>query len=198
MTLQLALFPLSQMILPGGRMRLRIFEPRYQRLVREAAADKRPFASALLNPYVAAQHPDRICTIATLVHIIDFTQLEDGLLGITIEGKSRVKIIERWQEPDQLHIANVELLDDWPMLPLDENYTAIKQALEHVYQDNPELASLYHDQGSITDAAALAKRWLEILTIPAPLKQQLHNATSAEPALAVLAQWLADEADTTN
>ena len=64
--------------------------------------------------------------------------------------------------------------------------------------DNPELASLYHDQGSITDAAALAKRWLEILTIPAPLKQQLHNATSAEPALAVLAQWLADEAETTN
>lgn len=198
MALQLALFPLSQMVLPGGRMRLRIFEPRYQRLVREAAAAKRPFASALLNPYVAAQHPDRICSVATLVNIIDFSQLEDGLLGITIEGVSRVQIIERWQEDDQLHVANVELLEQWPTIELEPQYLPIQQALEQVYQDNPELASLYHDQAPITDAAVLANRWLEILTIPAPLKQQLHNAPSAEPALAVLAQWLSDEASSDN
>jgi Lon protease-like protein len=198
MALQLALFPLSQMVLPGGRMRLRIFEPRYQRLVREAAAAKRPFASALLNPYVAAQHPDRICSVATLVNIIDFSQLEDGLLGITIEGESRVQIVERWQEDDQLHVANVELLDDWPRIAFAEHYAPIDQALEQVYQDNPELASLYQDQAPITDAAVLAKRWLEILTIPAPLKQQLHSAPSAEPALAVLAQWLTEQAPTAN
>jgi len=198
MALQLALFPLSQMVLPGGRMRLRIFEPRYQRLVREAAAEKRPFASALLNPYVAAQHPDRICNVATLVKIIDFSQLEDGLLGITIEGVSRVQIIERWQEDDQLHVANVELLDEWPTIELEPQYLPIQQALEQVYQDNPELACLYQNQAPITDAAVLAKRWLEILTIPAPLKQQLHNAPSAEPALAVLAQWLTEETASDN
>lgn len=198
MALQLALFPLSQMVLPGGRMRLRIFEPRYQRLVREAAAEKRPFASALLNPYVAAQHPDRICNVATLVKIIDFSQLEDGLLGITIEGVSRVHIAERWQEDDQLYVANVELLDGWPTIELEPQYLPIQRALEHVYEDNPELASLYQDQAPITDAAVLAKRWLEILTIPAPLKQQLHHAPSAEPALAVLSQWLTEETSSDN
>lgn len=193
MASQLALFPLSQMVLPGGRMRLRIFEPRYQRLVREAAAQQRPFASALLNPYVSAQHTDRICNLATMVKIIDFSQLDDGLLGITIEGVCRVQIKQRWQEDDQLHAADVELLDDWPVIEISQQHLAIEQALHQVYQDNPELASLYEDSPPMTDAATLAKRWLEILTIPAPLKQQLQSASTAEPALTVLAQWLADD-----
>lgn len=192
MTLHVALFPLSQMVLPGGRMRLRIFEPRYQRLIREAAANKRPFASALLNAYVGPQHPDRICDLATLVHIIDFVQLDDGLLGVTIEGTSRVRVVQRWQEEDQLHVANVEMLEDWPSLALDEHTRSIQQALKQVYNDNPELASLYQAGPLSDDAAVIAKRWLEILTIPAPLKQRLHSASTAEPTLAILGQWLTD------
>ncbi|MGL4715609.1 MAG: LON peptidase substrate-binding domain-containing protein, partial [Aeromonas sp.] len=34
--MQLALFPLSAHLLPGGIMPLRIFEPRYQRMIAEA------------------------------------------------------------------------------------------------------------------------------------------------------------------
>ena len=108
MSESIALFPLSQIVLPQGRMQLRVFEPRYQRLVREA--QQRPFASALLNPYVHQQHPSRIFPVVTLVQIIDFCQLNDGLLGITIEGIERRRIVRRWQEDDQLHIAETTVL----------------------------------------------------------------------------------------
>ncbi len=112
---ELALFPLSQIVLPQGHMQLRIFEPRYQRLVKDACAGKRAFASALLNPYVASDHPDRIFALATAVTVTDFTQLEDGLLGITICGVERVQIVRRWQEEDGLHVGMVQTLPDWPV-----------------------------------------------------------------------------------
>lgn len=189
---ELALFPLSQMVLPGGRMRLRVFEPRYQRLVREAAAGKRPFASALLNPYVAASHANRIFALVTQVKIIDFCQLEDGLLGITIEGVDRALITERWQEDDQLHVAKVELQPDWPAIKTTQDDVLLATTLRQVYLDNPELAALYPEH-TLDNAATLAKRWLEILTMPAPLKHQLQAEGTAEPALATLRQWLDEQ-----
>lgn len=192
MAIELALFPLSQMVLPGGRMRLRVFEPRYQRLVREAAAGKRPFASALLNPYVAASHTNRIFPLVTQVRIIDFCQLEDGLLGITIEGEQRALITERWQEQDQLHVANVDLQPDWPAVQYSPEDALLAATLQQVYQDNPELSALYPDH-STADAATLAKRWLEILTMPAPLKHQLQAEQTADLALATLRQWLDEQ-----
>lgn len=44
----LVLFPLSAHLLPGGIMPLRIFEPRYQRMIAEA--QEREFALCMLDP----------------------------------------------------------------------------------------------------------------------------------------------------
>lgn len=40
-------FPLNAHILPGGKMRLRIFEPRYLRMVRENVSAEPAFAMAM-------------------------------------------------------------------------------------------------------------------------------------------------------
>ena len=40
--------------------------------------------------------------IATYVEIIDFDQLDNGLLGITVQGKYKLKIQDRWLQPDNL------------------------------------------------------------------------------------------------
>ena len=171
-------------------MQLRVFEPRYQRLVREA--QQRPFASALLNPYVHQQHPSRIFPVVTLVQIIDFCQLDDGLLGITIEGTQRLRICKRWQEADQLHVAETEPLADWPSQPLTALQQPLVAALQQIYQQNPELAALYPTP-QWQDGCWQAQRWLEVLTMPAQLKSQLLEANSAAPALDTLCQWLSEE-----
>ncbi len=196
MSATIALFPLSQIVLPQGRMELRVFEPRYQRLVREA--QQRPFASALLNPYVHQQHPARIFPLVTQVQIVDFCQLDDGLLGITIEGVQRLWINQRWQEEDQLHVAAVTPLPDWLPAPLDKDRAELLvPALKHIYLQNPQLAALYPTP-NWQDGSWLAQRWLEVLTMPPQLKFQLLEANNAEPALDTLYQWLATELNTVN
>lgn len=190
MSQTIALFPLSQIILPQGRMQLRVFEPRYQRLVREA--QQRPFASALLNPYVHKQHQARIFPLVTLVRIIDFCQLPDGLLGITIEGIARHRIIKRWQEADQLHVAQTEALPSWAMSKLDSAFQPLVPALQQVYQQNPQLAALYPDP-HWEDASWLAQRWLEVLTMPPQLKFELMSADHPGPTLDVLQHWLSEQ-----
>lgn len=186
---ELALFPLSQIVLPQGQMQLRIFEPRYQRLVKEACAGKRAFASALLNPYVASEHPDRIFSLATAVAVTDFTQLDDGLLGITIAGLQRVQIVKRWQEEDALHVALVQTLPDWPTAPLQPQHQILQQELQQVFAQNPQLAALY-PAPDWRNSSWLAQRWIEILSMQPPLKYQLMAAVDASPTLEALSSWL--------
>jgi Lon protease-like protein len=186
---EVALFPLSQVVLPSGRMKLRVFEPRYIRLVREACAGERPFASALLNPYVAQSHPDRIFPVATLVQVTDFTQLEDGLLGITVEGLRRIELRERRQEADGLHVATAAVLPDWQNTPLLPAYQQLTQELKTVFAQNPQLESMYL-RPQWQNATWLAQRWIEILTMQPPLKYQLMAADNAMPTLDALCSWL--------
>lgn len=190
MSQTIALFPLSQIVLPHGRMQLRVFEPRYQRLVREA--QQRPFASALLNPYVHQQHQARIFPLVTLVRIIDFCQLPDGLLGITIEGVERRRIVKRWQEADQLHIAQTEALPHWAALEVSAAAQPLVPALQQVYQQNPQLAALY-PAPDWQNASWLAQRWLEVLTMPPQLKFELLSADHPGPTLDVLLDWLREQ-----
>ncbi len=190
MSQTIALFPLSQIVLPQGRMQLRVFEPRYQRLVREAR--QRPFASALLNPYVHQQHQSRIFPLVTLVRIIDFCQLPDGLLGITIEGVERHRIVKRWQEADQLHVAQTEALPEWSALEVSAAAHPLVSALQQVYQQNPQLAALYPTP-DWQNASWLAQRWLEVLTMPPQLKFELLSAEHPGPTLEMLQEWLSEQ-----
>ena len=45
----LPLFPLRSVLFPGGELGLRVFEPRYLRMVRDCARNQTPFAIALLR-----------------------------------------------------------------------------------------------------------------------------------------------------
>ncbi|MCS4307584.1 Lon protease-like protein [Rheinheimera pacifica] len=190
---ELALFPLNSFILPEGRMRLRVFEPRYIRLVSEASAGKRDFALAQINPYVSKQHADRILPLATRVQIEDFEQLEDGLLGITIAGIERVKITKRWQEPDQLHVAKTEPMANWATTDVNAEYTPLIRQLQKLLQQYPAIKQLYPTP-KYTDAAWLASRWLELIPMQPALKQQLAQENSPAPCLDSLQAWLSHQA----
>ncbi|MBU2115878.1 MAG: LON peptidase substrate-binding domain-containing protein [Gammaproteobacteria bacterium] len=189
---QLALFPLNSFILPEGRMRLRVFEARYVRLVSEASAGKRDFAIAQINPYVSQTDAERILPLATRVKIEDFEQLDDGLLGITIAGIEKVTIVQRWQEPDQLHVAEVIALDSWPAVDLIAEYQPLVQQLEKLLQQYPALQQLYPSP-KYRDAAWLASRYLEILPMQPALRQQLALQSSPAPCLDSLQAWLSHQ-----
>ncbi|GAB2926002.1 LON peptidase substrate-binding domain-containing protein [Rheinheimera gaetbuli] len=190
---QLALFPLNSFLLPEGRMRLRIFEPRYVRLISEASAGKRDFAVAQINPYVSQSHPDRILPLATRVYIEDFEQLDDGLLGVTIVGVEKVQIVNRWQEHDQLTVADVSILDNWPALAVSDEYQPLIQQMQKLLLQYPALKQLYPSP-KYRDASWLASRYLEILPMQPALKQRLALEDSPAPCLDSLQAWLSHQA----
>ena len=69
--------------------KLRVFEPRYKRLVAESLKSGEGFGLCMLE-----EDGKTIQPIGTLVHIIDFETLPDGLLGISIPGSKRFKLNE--------------------------------------------------------------------------------------------------------
>ena len=190
---QLALFVLNSFILPQGKMQLRVFEPRYIRLVSEASSGKRDFALAQINPYVGQQHQDRVLPLATRVQIEDFEQLEDGLLGITIAGVEKVRIVKRWQEADKLQVAEVETVASWPSAPLQNDYLPLVQQFKKLLLQYPQLTALY-PAPAYNDAAWLASRYLELLPMQPALKQQLATENSPLPCLDSLKAWLDNQA----
>lgn len=189
---QLALFPLSSFLLPRGKLKLRVFEPRYIRLVKEAMSDKRSFAMATLNPFVSQEHPDRILPLVCKVQIEDFETLPDGLLGITLRGVARYQIIKRWQETDKLHVAEVTPLADWAVSPVANELKPLAISFARLLQEYPQLAELYPDP-ELSDAAWLAGRWLELLPMQPNLKISMA-ATEPDVCLQQLSQWLAHNA----
>lgn len=174
---QLPLFPLTSHIMPGGRMKLKVFEPRYTRLVKECLQNDSEFVVAMFNNEHATTSSDYLFPYATTVKIIDFEPRDDGLLGITVEGKSRVRIDEHWSESDKLRFGKIEYLENWPELSLDNAADKLKTRLQEAFETYPELSELLPDLG-YEKLDWVCSRWLEILPLDVYTKQELIRCES--------------------
>lgn len=192
----IALFPLNTLLLPQGKMRLRLFEPRYLRMMKEASSGQRPFAMASLNTLVSQHHADRICPEVTLVSIIDFEQLPDGLLGITVQGLSRHQILTRWQEHDQLHVAELAAMPFWNAQNCTADHQQLWYKLQQVFRQYPELEKLYPDPEH-QNLCWLVSRWMELLPLTPHLKRQWLKQELTDTARD-LALWLEDSLEEIN
>jgi len=153
-------------------MRLRIFEPRYLRLVKEALADDVGFILCMLNPQGNIERNEHIYSVGTHVNVVDFESLPDGMLGITIEGTSLVKINTISTESDQLRRGVVEFLKPWPNNVAEEAKPSLVARLQEVFKMYPELNALYPEK-RYDDIAWLCGRWLELLPLEPGQKQSL-------------------------
>ena len=86
---EIAVFPLAgALLLPGGRLPLNVFEPRYLALVEDALGQGRLFG--MIQP----KAEDELYSIGCLGRISSFAETEDGRLVITLSGITRFKVIE--------------------------------------------------------------------------------------------------------
>ena len=183
---EIKLFPLSSVVLPKGKMNLRIFEPRYKRLISECSQRGEGFGVCLVNEDIQTA-PSSISTAGTLANIIDFELLSDGLLGVTIEGSNRFTIQNVWSEPDGLRCAQVEILDEWQASPIDSRNLFLREQLQRVYRDFPQIQQLYPSP-KFDDASWIAQRWLELLPLRSTVFDQLVLHPDCTEALHFLSQ----------
>ena len=109
-----ALFPLSVNVLPGAYLPLQIFEPRYIDMVSECLANSEGFCIVLFKDDENEENKEDLPhhNIATYVEIVDFNKLDNGLLGITVQGKYKIKIEDVWKQEDELLLGKIEKINE--------------------------------------------------------------------------------------
>ncbi len=104
------LFPLNSVVFPKGRISLQIFEARYVDLVRQCLRNQSGFGVVLIRVGSEVAHTGQkleLHRVGTFVEVVDWNQLPNGLLGITVEGRKTFRVQEIWREANGLNMANV-------------------------------------------------------------------------------------------
>ena len=142
-----ALFPLSLNVLPGAYLPLQIFEPRYIDMVSECLANSEGFCIVLFkddkNEENNEHHPYH--DIATYVEIVDFNKLDNGLLGITVQGKHKIRIEDIWKQEDELLLGKIEKINEEDdNLSNDPEYLDLWNMVKEI-TNHPEIKKLNLD-----------------------------------------------------
>lgn len=163
------LFPLHTVLFPGGPLRLRIFEPRYLDMVSRCMREDSGFGVALIVAGSEAGGAAQTVEIGTLARIVDFEQLEDGLLGITARGERRFRIMHVHQESDGLNVCQVEWLAAEARAEVPPQHAVLaellRRAIEQIGPAYGEITPAYDD------ATWVGMRLAEILPL-APVERQ--------------------------
>ena len=182
---ELPLFPLSTVLYPQGPLPLRIFETRYVDMVRRCLKGGTGFGVVLIVRGREAGSAAVTAAIGTEARIVDFDQLEDGLLGLTCIGQQRIRISRAWQQADGLNVGEVEDLPADAELPVPTDCAELRAVLEKVW---PDLARTYsHVPTRFDDAGWVANRLAELAPLDPAVRQSLLEASDPLERLRVLA-----------
>lgn len=173
----LPLFPLSRALVPQASLKLQLFEQRYLKLIRKCMENGQGFGIVGLKSGKESQvendsdTPDcEFYSYGCCVSILDWDQLKNGLLGITVLGERRFSVQSSEQQEDGLWLAQVDWLEDYRRVEVSSDYQGIKElfaslALHSGHSNTPD-----------EDAAALGWAIANML----PLDNQVFSLLLAE------------------
>lgn len=105
----LPIFPLGTVLLPGGLLPLRVFEPRYVTLLGDIAEDPE-FGSVLIERGSEVGGGDERMPLGTIAQIISRTA-RGAQIDIVVVGTKRFEVTE-WLEDAPYPRANVSILEE--------------------------------------------------------------------------------------
>ncbi|NJO13347.1 MAG: peptidase S16 [Gammaproteobacteria bacterium] len=168
MTGEIPLFPLKAVLFPGGPLPLRIFEPRYVDMVGRCMREDSGFGVVLIREGEETG-PAQFHEVGTLARVVDFSQLPEGLLGLSTLGERRFRVREHHLQSDGLNVGEIEWLADEPPAELPAQYRHLAEVLAKVL---PELGEHYtHVAPQPDDASWVGYRLAEILPLTPESRQ---------------------------
>jgi len=177
---ELPLFPLSGVLLPFGRIPLQIFEQRYLDLVRDCVKSNSAFGVVWIRQGSEVAQRGRaspdLGDYGTSARIVDWDQLPNGLLGITIEGAGRFDLYDTHTRANGLVVGEVELRES----PLPDPVQAPWQPLVDVLrslQTHPHVQRM-NLQLDYYDAWQVAYTLIQLLPLEEHLKYELLGLDS--------------------
>lgn len=125
------LFPLNQPLFPGVRLDLQIFEQRYIKLVRGAMREDCGFGICTIHKGGEVGTTPSVYDCGAEVKIVDWNQLPNGLLGITVEADRRFYIGKKEVDPDRLLSSEVGYF----AAEIDEDVPEWASGLAQIYEE---------------------------------------------------------------
>ncbi len=133
----IALFPLRVVMFPGSKLDLQIFERRYLDLVSHCMRNDVGFGVCLLREgeeVIREASKQTIHRTGTYVKIVDWDQLDNGLLGIKVQGQAKFRIHDCWQADSGVLEGEVEFSEQdclgQEAIPLSEDLAALVDLLQ--------------------------------------------------------------------
>ncbi len=170
-TVDIPLFPLHTVLFPGGPLALRVFEPRYLHMVGRAIQDGSRFGVCLITQGEEIGEAAFTYDIGTLVHVSYWHKRADGMLGVTVVGDQRFRILARQVEHDQLITARAGLIANEAPRPVAPEFRALAVLLQEIMEQlgHPYVKLPKH----YDDASWVGARLAELLPISLAQKQLL-------------------------
>lgn len=188
--LRIPLFPLHSVLFPGGPLALRIFEARYIDMVSRCLKQESGFGVVLIREGSEVGEAPEVYEVGTLGRISYWERRRDGLLGVTVTGEQRFRILEREIKPNQLMVAEVELVPNEPAVAVPRQHQELVELLlrilgelEHPYLTMPK---------AYNDSAWVGARLVELLPLELVQKQRLLQLNDPLERLDRIARLLAN------
>jgi len=186
--LEIPLFPLRSVLFPGGSMPLRIFEPRYLEMISECLKSGGHFGVCLIREGSETGRAPTFYDVGTLGSISYWQRLPNGMLGITVRGEHRFRILSSRTLANQLIRAEVELLPAERRSPIPAHCCHAPKLLSHMLQ---QLGLPYNKPPfDYENASWVGCRLAELLPLPLNQKQSLLQLTDPLQRLEQLHQLL--------
>ena len=177
--MQLALFPLKTVLLPGNRLPLKIFEARYSDMIAKCLREDRPFGVVLIYTGDETNSDPEIFSVGTTAKVIDWHHRDDGLLGITAAGQHRFRVLSTTVEPGGLISAETELIEDDCNIVIPDQFYYMLELLKHISSNKTDVAPA-------PDFNTTMYQLIYLLPLANTLKQQLLEVPTCHERAMVL------------
>lgn len=174
-----ALFPLNTVLFPGCILALQIFEQRYLRLIKACMRDNHGFVVILISSGKEVGDAPETYSVGTYVEIIDWETLDNGLFGITIKAKNRVRVSNPSVQDDGLMTGQIETLmsvdspDSADALQIADLVDILKQLEQHPYIEQQPMKTDY------TSTHDVCYKLSQLLPLDPLVKQSLLEIDSS-------------------
>ncbi|HEU5001578.1 MAG TPA: LON peptidase substrate-binding domain-containing protein [Actinomycetota bacterium] len=180
MTETLGLFPLGTVLVPGERLPLHIFEPRYRELIGECLERSQPFG-------FIRSHGDQIGPVGTRAAVTEvLTRHPDGTFDIVVAGGRRFHLVELTAGRSFI-TGRVEDFEDLPDPATPDEAARCRQAFDRLLVQigaDPAASPLPSDDEALAFAIAA------VVELPPALKQELLASRSERDRVRLLTEAL--------
>ena len=180
----LGLFPLGLVLLPGERVPLHLFEPRYRQLMADCVLDDRPFV-------ILQDHGEGASPIGCTARFVALgRRFVDGRLNVTVAGGAVVRVLEQTSGRMYLSAWVEEVADEAPDAP-DELRDEVRDLFARLVAEIAGAGNAPPIRDDVPFSYALAG----MIEMPAEPKQDLLECRDEQVRLSMVRDILAAALD---